>query len=465
MDLATKKRLLLSFITSSVSRFASTGIQLVQVPVFLHFWSVKLYGEWLVLNSLPTYLSFSSTGFGTVAGNKMAMLYASGDEKSALRVFQSCWWLIMGICASLIAVLGLALLVSSPTHWLHLDQMSDHDVKWVLFLLSVSVLVGQLEQLLQSAYRAVGRYPFGTSVKSALVIGAFACTMISVALGLGPLLTAAIYVGASLAGTFLLMWLVKRDLPWVKFGWQGASRAEIRELAGPAIAYMAFPVGNALNLQGTLLAVSYALGPISVVVFSTARTFSRGALQMVQMVNSTFEPELALSFGSGNIETTRSLHRRACQLALLVCAILVAGCLLVGPYLVRHWTGGHIPQDRTLLAILLFAVLVYSLWSTSSTLVTSTNRHQRMAAVYLAATAVTCAVCFWLAKQTGLHGAAISLLLSEVAMAFYVVPASLRIAQDDLLGFTASLLTYPSSLKPANLLGSLRRRRSAQAEG
>jgi hypothetical protein len=101
MDSHTKRRLALSLLSSTVSRLAQTAIQFVQVPVFLHFWSVPLYGEWLVLNSIPTYLATSNSGFGTVAGNDMTMLVAGGDRDSALRVFQSCWWLIVAICTAL----------------------------------------------------------------------------------------------------------------------------------------------------------------------------------------------------------------------------------------------------------------------------------------------------------------------------------------------------------------------------
>ena len=61
---------------------------------------------------------------------------------------------------------------------------------------------------------------------------------------------------------------------------------------------MGFPIGNAFNLQGTLMAVGYALGPVDVAVFASARTVSRVALQMVQMVNNTFWPELSLAYGA-----------------------------------------------------------------------------------------------------------------------------------------------------------------------
>ncbi len=96
---ARQKRMALGFLSNWVSRLAGTVIQLVQVPVFLHFWSVPLYGEWIAINAIPAYLSFSNIGFGTVAGNEMTMLMGRDDKAAALRVFQSCWWLISLVCA------------------------------------------------------------------------------------------------------------------------------------------------------------------------------------------------------------------------------------------------------------------------------------------------------------------------------------------------------------------------------
>jgi O-antigen/teichoic acid export membrane protein len=340
---------------------------------------------------------------------------------------------------------------------LKISHISETDTKWIIFYLAVSILLAQLEQLLQSAYRSIGRYPYGSFVKSAMALAAFSATLISVALGHGARSTAIVFACANIAGTIFLSLLVKHDIPWIEYGWKHARFSEVRRLTRPAIAFMGFPIGNALNLQGTLLAVSYALGPVSVVIFSTARTISRGALQMVQMVNGTFEPELTLSFGAKNIDLTRTLHRRACQLALVVAVVIVAGVMTVGPYVLHSWTGGHVPPSRGLLSLLLLVVVVFALWSTSSTLMTSTNQHQKMAVVYVAATSLTCVACFFFARWEGLYGAAAALLISELAMNVYVLPASLRIAQDTFPAFMASMLTYPQSLNPSALLARLRR--------
>jgi len=131
--------------------------------------------------------------------------------------------------------------------------------------------------------------------------------------------------------------------------------------------------------------------------------------------------------------------------------------MTIGPWFLSHWTGGHVPPSRGLLSLLLLVVVFYALWSTSSTLLAAINRHQRLAAWYIFATSITCVLCYVLARGFGLYGAAGSLLVSELVMNIYVLPASLRIAHDTFGEFLASMVHYPASLKLDVVLDRLRR--------
>jgi O-antigen/teichoic acid export membrane protein len=458
MDSPVKRRLLLGFISNWISKLATTIVQLVQVPVFLHFWSVPLYGEWMIVSAVPSYLGVSNFGFGNVAGNEMTMMTARDDREGALRVFQSCWWLITIICSSCIVLLGLALYFTPAARLLKLHAINPSDTKWIIFYLGCAVLLGQLESLLQSAYRCVGRYPYGSFIKSIFSLAAFGAMLIPVCLGGGARATALVFASANAFFTIVLCIMVRRDIPWIRYGWSHASFAEIRRLSAPAFAFMAFPIGNAFNLQGTLMAVGYALGPTAVVIFGTARTVSRVALQLVQMVNATFWPEMSSAFGTNDIALTRTLHRRSCQLGLIIAISIVAAMLTLGPWFLNHWTGGHVPPSRGLLSILLLVVIAYSLWSTSSTLLAAVNQHQKLAMWYLFGTSITVVFTYVLAKYFGLLWAAASLLLSEMVMNLYVLPASLRLSHDTFPAFMASMFHYPQSLRPAALLARVRRR-------
>lgn len=457
MDSGIKRRLALGFASNWVGKLASTITQLVQVPLFFHFWAASVYGNWLIVSAIPTYLTFSSIGFGNVASNEMTMLNSVGDREGALRVFQSCWWLISMICATVGLLLVLVLYLVPAASLLNIHAISESDTKWIIFYLGLSVLLGQLEQLMSAAYTCMARYAFGSFLKSVISLAAFSATMVPIILGYGPRTMALVYAVANALGTLTLGLFVRKDIPWIRIGWRYARFSEIRHLASPAFAFMGFPIGVALNLQGTLIAVGYALGPVDVAIFASARTVSRVALQMVQMVNATFWPELSLAYGAKNVALTRTLHRRACQLALIIALFVVACMMTAGPYFLHHWTGGHVPPSRPLLAILLLVVVLYSLWSTSSTLAAATNQHQRLAAWYIVATGVTVLFTYLLAVRYGLYGAAASLMISEVIMNLYVLPASLRIAHDTFPAFMASMVHYPPSLRPGVLLARLRR--------
>jgi O-antigen/teichoic acid export membrane protein len=456
MDDRTKRRLFVGFATTLVSKAASTVIQLVQVPVLLHFWGATMFGVWLVLSGIPTYLSFSNAGFGSVAGNEMTMLMARKEQDAALGVFQSCWWwivLVMGITG---AAMSVALWLLPMGRLFNIQTISEHDVSWVLFWLGMSVLFGQLEQLLQSAYRCIARYSYGNFVKSGLTLAAFGVQLVPVMLGYGPRTTAMVFAVANITGTLILCVMVKRDIPWISYGWGQASFKEIKRLTRPALAFMGFPLGNALNIQGSQLAVNYALGANAVAVFGTARTVSRLALQAVEMVKNTVWPELSIAFGAGKMDVVRTLHRRACQIALFMSLSVVVLVAAFGPTFLHKWTLGKVPSSPGLVGMLLVVVVFYSLWSTSSTLVAAINLHERLATMYSVATGVTVVVTYFAARRYGLFGAAASLLLSELMMDAYVLPSSLKIAHDTWGGFMGAMLHYPNSLRPKALAARLR---------
>jgi hypothetical protein len=56
------------------------GVQILLVPILLHGWGIERYGVWLLLSSIPTYLTFSDFGFTFIAKNEMTMKVAGGTS-------------------------------------------------------------------------------------------------------------------------------------------------------------------------------------------------------------------------------------------------------------------------------------------------------------------------------------------------------------------------------------------------
>jgi O-antigen/teichoic acid export membrane protein len=437
-----KRRLIAGFGANTFSRLSTTLTQIFSVPVFLSHWGVHLYGEWILLNTIPSYLGLSDVGFGSVAGNEMTMLAASDDLEQALVVFQSVW-VLTTVITSVLGMLLIAVVWLLPLgKWLHMHAISDGDAKTIVMLLGLAVLLGMQETLFQAAFRCVGKYPLGTMAKSLVVLAAFLSTMIGVGMHLSPVPVAELYVGVNAIGVFALWILLKHEVPWIRFGIRHAQWAVIRRLTGPALSFMSFPLVNSLNLQGILVVIGYVLGPIAVVTFNTARTISRSAAQGMNLINNAIWPEMSAAFGTGAMDVARMLHRRACQISLVLCLSITLGVAIFGDWIWRIWTVGKVPIDPLLLNIMLLQMVVSAFWFTSSVVPMAINQHQRMARAMLTATCLALVLAWFLmhVPALGLRGAAIALVAGDLFTAYYVLHESLRLLGDNLGDFTRSLL-------------------------
>ena len=330
-----KRRLIAGFGANTFSRLSTTLTQIFSVPVFLSHWGVHLYGEWILLNTIPSYLGLSDVGFGSVAGNEMTMLAAAKNFDQALVVFQSVW-VLTTVITSLVGLLLIATVWLLPLGtWLHMHAISAGDARLIILLLGLAVLLGMQETLFQAAFRCVGKYPLGTMAKSLVVLAAFLSTMVGVGLHLSPVPVTVLYVAVNAVGVFALWILLRREVPWIRFGIRHAQWAVIRRLTGPAISFMSFPLVNALNLQGILVVIGYVMGPIAVVTFNTARTISRSAAQGMNLINNSIWPEMSAAFGVGAMDIARMLHRRACQISLLLCLSITLGVAVLGNWIWR----------------------------------------------------------------------------------------------------------------------------------
>ena len=81
---SVKRRIAANLGANTLGRVLGVLIQLISVPVMLSHWGAWIYGEWILLSTMPSYLAMSDIGFGNVAGNEMTMLVSRGKKREAL---------------------------------------------------------------------------------------------------------------------------------------------------------------------------------------------------------------------------------------------------------------------------------------------------------------------------------------------------------------------------------------------
>src|SRR5712664_1428289 len=446
-------RLIRGFGATALGPIVTAIVQIVSVPIFLHFWGAKLYGEWLVISAIPIYLALSDIGFGSVACNDMTMRVAAGDREGALETFQSTWVLI-GVTSLLveIAVLG-AIWFLPLTRWLNLSSVGLAEVRLVLIILSVYAIFAVQAGLVMSGFRSDGNFALSTVMYSVVRLAEWIMATIAVALGAGPLRVAGALLVARILGTFVMGWLMVRKSPWLRFGFRHARFSSVQRLAPLAVAFMAFPVGSALSVQGMVVVVGIVLGPIAVATFSTMRTLTRFGFTIMDAIKNSVWPELSAAYGAQNWDLARRLHRTACQAALWLSLAAVAFLFVAGDHIFRFWTHGRVIMDVGAFRWLLLGIVANSFWYTSTVVTIASNTHERVAALYLAGTAGSLILARYLMSDFGISGGAMSLLVIDVLLGGYVVRMSLARLEDRATDFGAALLRLPREFPLLSTLG------------
>ena len=407
----------------------SVLVQLVTVPVLLSAWGVSTYGHWLVLSAFPTYVALSDLSFSSVAGNSMVMLRASGHHDEAVILGRRLWSIVTAMGALGMAA-GVTIAVIAGERILPNGPIPASEATIVLAALFADVVVGLQLGVFDAWFRAAGRYPTAATLRQITRLAEYGALLGAVLLGAGPGTAAvALFVGG-VAGVCVSWVVLKRVVPWSIFRLERPDLPTARRLFAPGMAFAAFPIGNAISVQGFTIAIGATLGTSAVVVFSTTRTLTRIALQAMASINAAIAPELSRAVGGAHFDEARVILRRGVQLSFVVATTIVVTLAIIGQQVIAFWTRGLVSPDPALLNTLLLVMLANSVWYTLSAGLIATNHHSRLATLYLGGTLVALVVSVPLSRAFGLTGAALSLLVIDVALTVYVFRASARLLGD-----------------------------------
>ena len=443
MQASLKAKLLRNLGANAYGQAITILVQLVSVPLYLHYWGVELYGEWLILSAIPAYLALSDIGFASVAANDMTMRVANGDRRGALKVYQSIWLFISGVSVVVGCALTLIIYAVPLTARFSITQISAAHTQQLLIFLMLSVLVGLQGGVLNAAFRAAGRYAYGTAMGNTVRLAEWAASMLALVLGGGVLAIAAIALGARLVGLLLLWVLLRQQERWLYLGTQAASFQQVRHLLKPAVAFMAFPLGLALSLQGMVLIIGMTLGSAAVVIFSAYRTLTRLLVQIITTLNQAIWPEISTAYGAGNMALVTQLHRKGSSTTFWIALLSVITLGLCGDWLVGSWTHHAFEPNRILLILLLATSFFNVLWQTSWVVLMAVNKHEMVSIVFVTCASVGLLLGFIIIPLIGINGVGLVLLLSELPLLFFVTKSVLELLDDKWFLYLVNIINVP----------------------
>lgn len=397
------------------------GTQLLLVPVLASHWGLERYGQWLILASLPQFLSISDFGFATAAGTRMTMAAARGDREDASRIFQSAWRAILVTSAAMIALVLLAAWCLPDAVFGGSPASPTANLRLTLAVLGLYGVLAVQGGIFFAGFRAAQLFAVGAFWNALVLLVENAALVATVLLGGGLVEAACAWLAGRFVGLVGQNLLLRRQVPWLSIGLVQGSWTEARALLAPAGSVMLMPIAQAVVLQGTALVVGAAAGQSAVPVFAAARTLARVGMQLCWIVSTPLMPEFSAAVARGD--------RRS--MAMMVLAVLLFSAAIVLPYALSFavlggpaialWTHGTIVTPSRLVLAMGLTIAAGGLWYPLSNLMLARDRQGHYTGWYLALALMSLPVTYGLVSALGVSGGGLSFALLDAIMLIVVM--------------------------------------------
>ena len=412
------KRILAGIGANSLGMAVNIGMQLASLPLYLHFWTAEKYGIWLMLTAVPSYLSMADVGMVTATANKMTMAIGRNDHAAANRIFQTTQQFMSLMCGIISVTLIPCILFIPVTRFI------DTSERVALAALCVGVLFALFGGLSDAVFKATERYALGTligdSVRFCEWLG-FICGLVLFGSFVGVAVSG---LFMRVAGTFVAMFLTRARRHGLSWGIEQSDHTELRLTLRSAVLFRAFPISNAISLQGVTLLVGITLGPATVAIFNTYRTISRIAVQVSAIMSHALWPEFSRLYGMGANSKIEQVYRRANLVGFAQAVMLSVVIYLLSPIMLHFWTHDKIAFNADLMAVILLYAAVGGAWHVSRILLLATNTHVRLAFWSIVSSILTVGLVFVVVNGFDLVGVGLAMVVGEL----FVAIISLRLA-------------------------------------
>jgi O-antigen/teichoic acid export membrane protein len=325
-------------------------IQLISIPLFLHFFTVRDYAIWVISLNIAQFANFIDLGTITANQNAFPLLQKKGKVlEISQRISQN-----LNLLTINLAILIILCVV---------EQIAYNNIVNILLVISfgISVYVQNLFGLIEATKRMNGKNSLGLNLASSARMIEFASYTIVIILGVSNLLTVSI-VGTT--SKFLLFCIIEScDKQLTSKGiFRSIDYVLIKEMTKSGFPYALIKISDILALSGVVLILQKRLSPLELLLFVSFRTFLRFGLQLSNLINFTFYFELSKNW----TENSYSAFKRNIKLnswsTFMIASILILGYSMLGQALFSYWTHGqfHMTSSINYCGIFYLVILIFS---------------------------------------------------------------------------------------------------------
>ena len=353
------RRILLTGGSTAIVKILSVAVNLITVPLTIHYLGAERYGLWMAISSILALMSFADLGLGNGLLNAISKAQGRNSIKDAQTAVSSTFYLLLSISVILLLIF---LFIYPYIGWEFFfnaqSKLAIEESGPTMFVLVIIFLINMPLGIIQ---RIQDGYQEGFKFQIWLIVGSI----------------------ISLAGLLICIYL-ETGLPWLVFAFSsgqlvatlingivlfGKRRKELL----PRFSHFDFSTGKYLFKAGliffflgifTLLGnasddiiLAHTIGPASVAGYEIVKKLFLFSM-FTQFIIQPLWPAFGESLESGDFDWAKRTLRKAIKMSIVSSAIMSLPLLVFGKQLIELWIGpDFIPNWSLLIGFYVFILI------------------------------------------------------------------------------------------------------------
>jgi O-antigen/teichoic acid export membrane protein len=398
--LAMRRQIFSNLFFSYANWATSILTPVLLVPLFVRLLGHELYGQWLVILSLISYLGLANLGMSRTFANEFAIAAAREDSTEVEALISTGFIGYAGVAAAMLIVL-VVMTRQIATHFL--AHASGATIAALLIAASCTALsfpFGLHAMLLRGFKRVDQEQGIGVVSNLARVIAIAFALLAGLKILAVAIVQGVMQILTGIASYLLAVRMSPRARPRLSM----FSLRLMRRLLIPSAGFFAIQVAQTINIGLDNLVIAAYRSPAEITQYSVAirLVFLNAGLFGVML--DTLAPYVTADFTLQRSERLQTGFVVFLKLALMFGVSASVGLWLLGPGIIRIWGGPGVFPGKLTFGLQIAFFMTSILGNPAYIVLTATMKHYGLTAVAIVECIINLALSIWLVQRWGIAG-------------------------------------------------------------
>lgn len=427
---SVKKNIVGSFLNKGIS----IVISFMLVPLTIGYVSPELYGVWLTVSSILTWLCFLDIGFTQGLKNKLTEALAYKNWELGKSFVSTTYFMMIVIFIPVCVILELCVPIINWTKLLNVDPIYAGEIVRVMYVLIAFVCIQMVANVLVSVVAAYQKVALSNTfavignLLSLIIIFILTKTCPPSLMSLSFTLAAMPIIVTIIASFILYSKQFRKVAPNISH----INKTYVSQLFGLGYKFFIINIQVVVVYQATNILISNVSSPLQVTTYNIAYKYLSIAMMAYSIITAPLWPAYTDAYAKRDFAWMKRMRYKM----MLIFSLSSIGCIIlaiISQPVYHLWIGDKVFIPNTMTAMVTLYVILFCWMNLNGTLIVGMGKVHLETYIVLVGMCVHVPLSLFLSKFFGVYGVILSMIFINFSYAILF-----HVQVDKLLNRTAT---------------------------